>query len=78
MNDGIYNGYVKIRDSDLDIVRCGPGTLIHPDGLWRIEGYWLNNDTIKGEGVKEFNDGRVYVGKIFKGKFHGKVSSLFL
>ena len=43
MSDGIYNGYMKKIDLQIEPTRFGPGTLTHPDRLWRIEGYWIDN-----------------------------------
>jgi len=43
MADGIYSGYM-VKDEALGEIRKGPGTLVHSSALWRMEGYWLNNE----------------------------------
>lgn len=61
MPDGIYSGYMK-NDSRLGDIRHGPGTLVHKDGRWRMEGIWAYDDAFVLVGIKEHNDGEVYTG----------------
>jgi hypothetical protein len=73
MVDGIYSGYIR-QVSEVGEVRHGPGTLVHSEGNWRMEGIWAYNNAFICMGIKEYNDGEFYRGQFRKDKYDGKVS----
>lgn len=75
MRDGIYSGYMKHHET-LGDIRHGPGTLVHPEGHWRMEGLWAYNNAFVCVGVKEFNDGETYKGTFSKNEYEGKFAKM--
>ena len=60
--DGIYTGYAleELHPISKLPIRYGPGSLVTQG--WRLEGFWIDGDKIRGDGCKEFANGDVYTG----------------